>query len=214
MANDPIDVWIVDDDQRWRRQLCGGLARTGRFGAAVGFAGSDDARRALDERAAPRVLLIEHAGDTVAACRLVAHLRTIAPATGAIAVSHLQGDGALAIMRSGAVGYVAKPTAVGRVAAAIDTIVRGGAPIDPLVARAILRHLHGDASPAKPRLALTERERVVVRRLVDGGTLKAIAAALGLSPHTVDTHLRNIYTKLGVHSKSAAVARLLRDGLV
>jgi DNA-binding NarL/FixJ family response regulator len=61
---------------------------------------------------------------------------------------------------------------------------------------------------------LSSREVEVLEHLVDGLTLKEIAARLHLSPHTVNTHVRNIYAKLEVHSRSGAVARAMQHRLI
>jgi DNA-binding CsgD family transcriptional regulator len=85
--------------------------------------------------------------------------------------------------------------------------------MDAAIAGKVLRMF---ARLARPRVdhGLTDREREILQLLVEERSQKQIAHALGLSPHTVDTHLRNIYAKLRVHSRGGAVARALRDRLV
>jgi DNA-binding NarL/FixJ family response regulator len=61
---------------------------------------------------------------------------------------------------------------------------------------------------------LTSRERQILSYLVDGSTMRQIASALEVSYHTIDAHLRSIYEKLHVHSRSAAVAKALRERLL
>jgi DNA-binding CsgD family transcriptional regulator len=61
---------------------------------------------------------------------------------------------------------------------------------------------------------LSDRELEILQHLVDGETKNAIAQTLGLSPHTIDGHVRNIYTKLHVNNRSGAVAKALRENLL
>lgn len=65
-----------------------------------------------------------------------------------------------------------------------------------------------------PEYGLTDREREILQLAVEANTKQQIADALALSPHTVDSHLRSIYSKLQVHSRSGAVVKALRERLV
>lgn len=69
------------------------------------------------------------------------------------------------------------------------------------------------ARPKTPDLGLTPREMELLRHFIDGHSYKTAAEALGISEDTVRTHVRSIYEKLHVHSKSEAVARALKAGL-
>jgi len=214
MRGGPIDVWVVDEDARWRKRLSDVLARTPSVRCSQVLRTCRDAFVALQARAAPNILLFDPGANDADALELVGHLRSAVPATGAIALSAVTEEATvLGVIRSGAVGYLRKPVEEPQLVSAIHTTHAGGAPLDATIARGLVNHVYGMAG-AERAYRLTSRERAIARRLVEGGSLKVMAASLGLSPHTVDTHLRNIYGKLGVHSKSAAVVRLLREGLV
>jgi DNA-binding NarL/FixJ family response regulator len=73
--------------------------------------------------------------------------------------------------------------------------------------------LSGRAAP-KSAQTLTNREQSVLRLMAQGRGMKGIADELNLSYHTVDSHLRNIYAKLHVHSSTAAVAKAVKEGLL
>lgn len=88
----------------------------------------------------------------------------------------------------------------------------GGAPRTPQVARSVLNLFARVAGPP-PEQGLSEREKATLEFLVQGLTTKEIADRLALSIHTVDTHLRNIYRKLHVHSRAGAVAKALQARL-
>ena len=83
----------------------------------------------------------------------------------------------------------------------------------PQVAKSVLDMLSGRAAP-KPVQILTGREQSVLRLMAQGSGMKGIAEELELSYHTVDSHLRNIYAKLHVHTSTAAVAKAVKEGLL
>ena len=85
--------------------------------------------------------------------------------------------------------------------------------MDAQIARRVLDMFTRLAAP-QADYGLSERERQILTHLVDGHTKKAIASALHLSPHTIDGHVRNIYGKLEVNTRSGAVAKALRENLI
>jgi DNA-binding NarL/FixJ family response regulator len=115
---------------------------------------------------------------------------------------------------AGASGYLLKTAPAERIAEAIADAVAGGAPMSPSVARAVLGRFVELAAPGKNTYELSERERDVLELMTQGLVKKEIADRLTLSPHTVNTHLKNIYVKLHVGTRGAAVAKALKERLV
>ncbi len=120
---------------------------------------------------------------------------------------------------AGADGYILKRTSARQLLEQAREAFAGGAPLTAPVARTILelvRRLGGDAAlaPGPARIELTERERDVLRALVEGKAYKQVAEALGVHIDTVRTHVRHLYRKLQVHSAAEAVVRALREQLV
>jgi DNA-binding NarL/FixJ family response regulator len=114
---------------------------------------------------------------------------------------------------NGACGYLLKDTAPARLIEAIRELHAGGAPMSPEVARKVVATFSRFA-PKEPTQALSPRESEVLKLLAEGHSYKTAAKALSLSMDTVRFHVRHIYEKLHVHSKSEAVALALRTGLV
>ncbi|MBM4396702.1 MAG: response regulator transcription factor [Deltaproteobacteria bacterium] len=116
-------------------------------------------------------------------------------------------------LRAGAVGYLMKDSGPARVSAAIDELRAGGAPMTPGIARRVVDALGGRSSPpADP--VLSHRELEILRLLAHGYTYQNVAARLGLSGHTIHSHLRNVYRKLQVNSRSEAVWEAVRRRLL
>ena len=116
-------------------------------------------------------------------------------------------------IRFGANGYVLKKSSPQAIIDAITDVYNGGAPMNSSIATQVLKMFAG-MSPAGKDYDLSEREKEVLQSLVNGNSYKMVAAALKISIDTVRTHIRSIYEKLQVNSKSEAVAKALKDGIV
>ncbi|MFQ5674293.1 MAG: LuxR C-terminal-related transcriptional regulator, partial [bacterium] len=113
----------------------------------------------------------------------------------------------------GASGYLLKTTTSEDLAKYITDVVIGGAAMSPSVAARVLRMFTKFSAPKK-EYGLTGREKEILQHLVNGMSKKHIASHLHLSLFTVDTHLKNIYAKLHVHSQVDVVAKALRERLI
>lgn len=116
---------------------------------------------------------------------------------------------------NGAEGYILKNTAPVLILSAIKEIYEGGAPMTPSIASKVLKMFKKNSPVAsKEELYLTEREKEILKSLVEGMSYKMIAATCFISADTVSGHIKNIYKKLQVHSKSEAVAKAIRGKIV
>ncbi|HYL98760.1 MAG TPA: response regulator transcription factor, partial [Blastocatellia bacterium] len=115
---------------------------------------------------------------------------------------------------AGASGYLLKNTPPARLLEGLKEVVSGGAPMSPEVARKVIELFREVRPPRRGRNPLTAQETEIIKLLIEGHSYKTAAAELGISINTVSFHLRNVYEKLQVHSKSEAVSKALRDRLV
>ncbi len=115
---------------------------------------------------------------------------------------------------AGACGYLLKKTPPARLLEYIQEAHAGGAPMSPEIARRVMELFRKNPPPRKAEYELTPHEVRILKLLVDGHTCRTIADEFDVTPHAVTWHLRNIYEKLHVHSKTEAVAKVLRDGIV
>jgi DNA-binding NarL/FixJ family response regulator len=123
-------------------------------------------------------------------------------------------DNIFAALCAGASGYVLKKTPPARLLENLKELVSGGAPISPEVAARVIKLFKNYTPPVGAKTRLTQQETEILKLLVEGHNYKTAAAELDITSNTVAFHLRNIYQKLQVHSKSEAVVKALRLGLV
>ena len=117
-------------------------------------------------------------------------------------------------MCAGASGYLLKKTPPARLMESLREAMDGGAPMSPQVARRVIRLFREIRPPDRVDYHLTAHETRLLKLLVEGHNYKTAAVEVGVSVTTVAFHMRNIYEKLQVHSKSEAVAKALRSRLV
>jgi DNA-binding NarL/FixJ family response regulator len=115
---------------------------------------------------------------------------------------------------AGACGYLLKRTSPARLIECLKEAVQGGAPMSPEVARRVVALFRDIRPPERADYQLTPHETRLLKLLVEGHNYKTAAVELGVSFHTIHFHVRNIYEKLQVHSKSEAVSKALRDRIV
>ena len=115
---------------------------------------------------------------------------------------------------AGAVGYLLKKTPPAKILDALREALAGGSPMSPEVARKVITVFKDYRPPEKVDYNLTPHELRLLKLLVEGHSYKTAAAELGVTVNTVSFHLKSIYEKLQVHSKSEAVAKALKNHLI
>jgi len=115
---------------------------------------------------------------------------------------------------NGARGYLLKSTPPARLLEAIAEAAAGGAPMSPDVAYKVIRLFRRTGPPPRIDVSLTERELELLGLLAEGHSYQAAGEAMGITVNTVRNHVRSIYDKLHVHSRSEAVSKAIRAGLV
>jgi DNA-binding NarL/FixJ family response regulator len=124
---------------------------------------------------------------------------------------HADAQLAAEALRAGASGFVVKNVAGKELIAAIHTVLEGGTYLTPDLSQEVLTTL-AERGPSDARM-LTPRQREVVRLLADGRTMKEVAAALGLSPRTVETHKYQVMAALGLATTAELIHYALEHGL-
>ncbi len=112
-------------------------------------------------------------------------------------------------LKAGASGYITKGANFMEMLQALDEIVLGGAPMSSKIARMVINNFHANLNSP-----LTKRERQIIQFMAKGWTYSQIAEELSISKATSKTHIRNIYTKLNVNSKSEAIEKASSDKIL
>jgi len=211
-------VLLLEDDPVTRDRLAGIVAAAPGLELAAALA---DVRSALAWLAAhepPRVLLADLHLPDGSGVDVIRRLRQVAPASEAMVIS-VFGDEAHVVgaIEAGATGYLLKDAGAAEIAQAVHRLIAGESPISSAIARHLLRRYQTPAAaPAAAPMTspLTGREREVLQLIAKGLSYQHIAQALQMSPHTVTTHIKQIYRKLEVHSRGEAVFEAMQLGLL
>ena len=116
-------------------------------------------------------------------------------------------------MQAGVSGYLLKDSSADALVDAARNAVEGNAVIHPQLTKTFFEEARkGESAP--DTTPLSKREREILQRVADGATTKQVATDLGISPHTVKTHLERIFEKLGANDRAQAVAIAIRMGIV
>ncbi|MFD1096267.1 response regulator [Salegentibacter chungangensis] len=118
-----------------------------------------------------------------------------------------------ASLKAGADGYILKKTSPLILFEAIDEVHQGGAPMSPSIARKVIDSFHRREKSAQSQYDLTGREVEVLKLLLEGQSIKYIAAELNIAFETARSHLRNIYKKLDVNCGKEAIAKVMADNI-
>ena len=145
----------------------------------------------------------------------IARLRGMLPTVPILALTIYDNDDQIfSALCSGANGYLLKNTPPARLLDSLHEAAAGGSPISPAIAARVIKLFRDFRPPEHADYHLTPQETQLLKLLIEGHHKKTAAREMGVSFHTVSFHLRNIYEKLQVHSKSEAVAKAIREKLV
>ena len=117
-------------------------------------------------------------------------------------------------IKAGAKGYVLKKVGRDELIRIVRDVMGDRAFLDPEVASAVFEHVKGGAGRTAREATLTQRELEVLQHIAEGKNDRTIAESLHISEHTVRSHIKNLYRKLGVSSRAHAVAKALGEGII
>jgi DNA-binding NarL/FixJ family response regulator len=210
----PVNVWLIEDNHNFRATLARVVSGMAGMKCSNQFSNAEDALDALHAGAVPEVVLLDVGLPGLNGIDAIKQIKSLSPTTRIIMLTVFDDhEKVFKAVCAGASGYLLKPSNTASIVRSIKEAISGGAPMTPQVAKSVLDMLSGRAAP-KPVQILTGREQAVLRLMSQGQGMKGIADELDLSYHTVDSHLRNIYAKLHVHTSTAAVAKAVKEGLL
>jgi DNA-binding NarL/FixJ family response regulator len=209
-----LRVAIVEDLEQTRRGLAALVGGTPGYRVLGAFGSMEEALRRL-EQDPPDVALLDIGLPGISGIEGVRRLKARHPSVQILMLTvYADNDHVFEAICAGACGYLLKDTPPQRLLEAIRELHDGGAPMSPEIARKTVTMFQQVAPPRTEDGRLSARETEVLRLLADGHSYKTAAAELSVSLDTIRFHVRHIYEKLHVHSKSEAVVAALRAGLV
>ena len=211
---EPLRVGIVEDQREIREGLAALVGGTPGYECTGAFRSVEDALRELP-RHPPQVLLLDVGLPGMSGIEGIPLLKGRCPGLAVLMLTvYNDDDRIIQAVCAGACGYLLKKTPPARLLECLREVADGGAPMSPEIARRIVHLFREHRPPQRAPHELTPHETRLLRLLVDGHNYKTAAAELGVTVHGISFHMRRIYEKLEVHSKSEAVAKALRQGLV
>lgn len=212
----PVSVWLVEDNHTFRQTVARALSRITGLECSQHFSNAEDALDALMGGGVPDVVLVDVELPGQNGIEAVRQIKSISPSTRVVMLTVFDDhEKVFRAICAGASGYLLKTSPIDRIVESIHEALAGGAPMTPHVATAVLKMFTQLAKPQQDydNYGLTAREQKILELMTKGLIKKEIADQLNLSYHTVDTHLRNIYTKLHVHNRTGAVAKAVKERL-
>lgn len=208
----PIRVAIIEDHDDFREGLTHVLNFTDGFSSVGSFSSVEDA---LDGFPKADVVLLDIHLPGKSGTESIQDLKQIAPSAFIIMMTVFDDDeNVFKAIMNGADGYILKKTPPAQVLTAIQEAAAGGTPMTPYIARRVIELFKRYAPSGKEEYLLTTREIEILQQLVLGLDNQEIADKLFIAYETVRNHIKHIYEKLHVHSKSQAVAKAIKQGLV
>ncbi len=211
----PIRALIVDDHPVTREGLRTALGLSDDVVTVVGEAASGEEAVERARELSPDVVFMDVRMPGMDGIEATRRIRQAAPDTKVILITIDESRGAISdAIQAGVSGYLLKDASPDALVDAARNAVEGNAVIHPQLTKTFIEEVRM-ADPDAPRTApLSKREREILQKVADGATTRQVATELGISPHTVKTHLERIFEKLSANDRAQAVAIAIRTGIV
>jgi DNA-binding NarL/FixJ family response regulator len=209
-----INVMIIEDDDTYRESLQAAINASQNLACPFACESCEEALEILEKDFAPEILLLDIKLPGISGIEGIPKFKAFSPATHIIMLTVFDDDDLIfnAVCR-GAEGYLLKSATPRQIYESIQNVMCGGAAMTPTIAGKVLKMFTQYTEP-KGEYDLTMREKEILQLLVDGLSKKHLADRLCISLYTVDTHLKNIYAKLHVHSQIDVIAKALKEHLL
>jgi DNA-binding NarL/FixJ family response regulator len=200
-------VLIVEDDAEIRNSFVLIVNSSEKFGVVNAYGSCEDAIKHLGQDKPDYVLMdIELPGmNGIQGTKII---KDKSPNSEIIMVTVYE-DNVFEAMKAGATGYITKSANHLELLSALEEISKGGAPMSSKIARLVIDNFH-----INPNSPLTKRETEILTLISEGKTYTQISEELFISKETSKTHIKNIYSKLQVNSKSQALAKAAQEKLI
>jgi len=212
-----IRVLVTDDHAIVRDGICALLAVTGDI-EAVGAAANGREALEMVAKVSPDIVLMDIVMPLMDGLEATRRIRKEFPDTKVIILTQYEDrEWVLPVIEAGASGFISKIAASSELTSAIRAVYRGDSFLSPSIARLLVEDYRQIARAGKSKDAfeqLTDREREILKLLVEGHSTREIARMLVISPKTVERHKTNLMAKLDIHSRLDLFKYALRKGII
>jgi DNA-binding NarL/FixJ family response regulator len=206
----PISVSIIEDDRRVRESLAVLINGAENLRCLSTHATGEEAVQEISHKK-PDVVLMDINLPAMSGIECVRKLKAQMPRLQILMLTMYEDDEKVfQSLVAGASGYLVKRTSPAELLKAIEEVHRGASPMSGKIARTVVEYFQKLQSDSPRQQYLSRREEEILNLLAKGYRYKEIADALSISFETVRSHLKNIYDKLHVHSRTEAVVKYLR----
>jgi DNA-binding NarL/FixJ family response regulator len=210
-----IRALIVDDHPVTREGLRTALAMSDDAVEVVGEAASGEEAVDAARDLSPDVVFMDVRMPGMDGIEATRRIREASPETRVILITIDESRGAISeAIQAGVSGYLLKDASPDALVDAARNAVEGNAVIHPQLTKTFIEEVHLVETEGTRSTPLSKREREILQKVADGATTRQVASDLGISPHTVKTHLERIFEKLGANDRAQAVAIAIRTGIV
>ncbi|HET9304819.1 MAG TPA: response regulator transcription factor [Candidatus Sulfotelmatobacter sp.] len=211
---DLIKVAIIEDKKEIREGLRTLIHGTPAHRCTGAFRSMEEALDRIGQEV-PTVILVDIGLPGMSGIEGIPLLREHCPEARILVLTVYDDDDRIfAALCAGACGYLLKNTPPARLLDSLKEAVQGGGPMSPEVAHRVIELFRDFRTPAAPSHDLTPHELRLLKLLAEGHNYKTAAREFNVSVNTISFHMKHVYEKLHVHSKSEAVAKALRSGIV
>jgi len=214
IKKDKISVVIIDDNVSFCVIMSEAINRSGTLICTGYYHTVKQALHAFDEiEERPNVILLDIKMPNMSGVEGIVYIKRYCPETSIVMLTSFDNESDIKrSLQRGAKGYLSKTSNHIDIIRSIERLAEGGKIIDPTIAERIIESI----IPKKPSkdYHLTSREKEVIRLLISGITIAQVAENLKISYYTAETHRRNAFDKLEVHSAHHLVAKAIKEGII
>ncbi|MCE3227577.1 MAG: two component transcriptional regulator, LuxR family [Bacteroidetes bacterium] len=195
-----IQVVIIEDDKTIREGFSYLINATSKFNVVSSYSNVEDALQKLQANN-PNVILLDIELPGISGIEAIPKIKSLLPKTHILMLTVYDNeDLVFKALTNGASGYLTKNSNTEKIVDAIQEVMDGGAPMSMNIAKIVIKSFHKNRNSP-----LTKRETEILEQIAEGKSRSKIAKDLFVDLETVKSHIKNIYSKLNVHSREDAI---------
>lgn len=203
---------IVEDDSILQENLSRLLSGEREITVLGAYGSAEEALQNL-KRLSPNILLVDLGLPGMSGLELIRKVKAEFPAVEIMVHTIFEDkENVFSAIKAGASAYILKGSSPRELVEAIHNLYQGGAPMSPKIARRLIAEFQ--TAGIEEQYLLSNREIEIVKGIEKGFSYKELATELNISPHTVHTHIKNVYEKLQVKNRPEALIKARRKGII